>query len=395
MPDDSTGSTDHRSNENEFPISGSTTPKSSKIIRHQHDGIVLTRSEEDDFTRDANNISPIMRLLHPKNNASLATSINNDGLHNIEEEGSGGELDTTQNKRKRDSYDNASLLSTDSMAVPSSTLNSAKKLKLIRTGSITRSIRRSMSFVALKNPISTVLRSRRNSSVDPNASIGSITSIESAFNDSIKNPVKEKMRAFRNRIMKSNKRDITPKCNKISGSSTIMRKFELMGDDDGPSTPRGGGSDIADFKTPLAPHPIGSSYYQRISSAKAASSDCTIVDTVKNSTIIVNNDCIGNVGGGGGGGGDVDGNGIDEVGTKFGQPLVELIDNSDVQIVVPNPTANTNAVLIHYFFYYLLVFDNSLCFIWVFHLEAHQTLALKPPPSPPKYPQNENEHNAN
>lgn len=150
--------------------------------------------------------------------------------------------------------------------------------------------------------------------------------------------------------MKSNKRDITPKGNKISGSSTIMRKFQSMGDDDdGPTTPSGGGTDIADFKTPLAPHPIGSSYYQRISSAKAASSDYANVDTVKVLKVI---DGVGNDGGGGCGGGGDDGNGIDEVGTKLqvGQPLAELIDNSDVhhEIVVPLPTATTNAVLIHF-----------------------------------------------
>lgn len=159
--------------------------------------------------------------------------------------------------------------------------------------------------------------------------------------------------------MKSNKRDITPKVTKISGSSTIMRK---LGDGDGPTTPSGGGTDIADFKTPLAPHPIGSSYYQRISSAKAVSSDCTTVDTVIVSKVIVNDDGVGSGG---------DGNGFDEVGTKVqvGQPLVELIDNSDVhhEIVVSNLT--TNAVLIHFlflffFFIILYVFVIFGSFIW-------------------------------
>ena len=189
-------------------------------------------------------------------------------MHNIEEEedASGDQEARDIQKRKRDSFDNISMISTDSMAAPT-TFHSAKKPKLIRTGSITRGIRRSISFVVSKNPISSVLRTRRNS-VDPNASISSITSIESTFNESIKKPVKEKMRSLRNRLMKSGQRgDITPKMAKVVAASNlssfkIIKKFATATSNEeksptektaGQSQLHNDDSDLTDFKTPLVP----------------------------------------------------------------------------------------------------------------------------------------------
>lgn len=232
---------------NRQTICSELTPKSSKptTVRHSTnnnlDGAVLTEgSGGADFSANTANLSPILKL---------ESGAGND-LQNIEEEQS-GELDAT-NKRKRDSFDNISLMSTDSlMMAPSGIFSSAKKPKLIRTGSITRGLRRSMSFVALKNPIASVLRSRRNSTIDPNASLTSIGSVEShTFNESIKKPMAEKMRSLRNRMLKSNKRDITPKVSKFSASETM--KFRPFSDS---PTGEGVASDVPDFKTPLAPRP--------------------------------------------------------------------------------------------------------------------------------------------
>lgn len=223
-------------------------------MQNNQDGAVLTEgSGGAEFSANTANLSPILKL-----------GADDVHLQNIEEEQS-GDLDGT-NKRKRDSFDNISLMSTDSlMMAPSGIFSSAKKPKLIRTGSITRGLRRSMSFVALKNPIANVLRSRRNSTIDPNASLTSITSVEShTFNESIKKPVAEKMRSLRNRIMKCNKRDITPKGLKSSISGNLIsRKFRPILDncDDDMSAnvdaaERAAGlSDVPDFKTPLAPRP--------------------------------------------------------------------------------------------------------------------------------------------
>lgn len=228
------------------------TPKRSKRFNKENcDGIVLTQNEEHEFL-EPSNLSPILQNNHVSGQA--------DCLHNIQEEEEDGDhadivdstIDAFMSKRKRDSFDNISMISTDSIAP---VFNSAKKPKLIRTGSITRTLRRSMSFVATKNPISNMIRSRRNS-VDPNASISSITSIESTFNESIKKPVKEKFRNFKARIMKGangHKGEFcltpkTPKNNrKMNGVVDIGEKCESPDD-------HVDASFVVDpFKTPLAP----------------------------------------------------------------------------------------------------------------------------------------------
>lgn len=234
------------------------TPKKTKRFNKENcDGIVLTRNDDNEFL-EPSNISPILQ------NNQMASSTMADGLHNIQEEEEDVDhtdhvdntMDTLLIKRKRDSFDNISIISTDSLAP---IFNSAKKPKLIRTGSITRTLRRSMSFVAMKNPISTMIRSRRNS-VDPNASINSVTSIESTFNESIKRPVKEKLRNIKERIMKTangNKKDfcLTPKTPKVSkkfGNLTNARDpYESPEPINGDNIDA---SFLADpFKTPLAP----------------------------------------------------------------------------------------------------------------------------------------------
>lgn len=190
------------------PSGSSTGSTSSQVIVDTPkkfmncDGIVLPGNEENQFL-EPTNLSPI--------------------LHNIEEEEENADdaNDKEMSKRKRDSFDNISIISTDTFAAQ---FNSAKKPKLIRTGSITRSLRRSMSFVALKNPMN-MIRTRRNS-IDPNASINSITSMnESTFSESIKRPVKEKLQSLKDRLTHGNrsKREfcLTPKTSKKFNTQTM------------------------------------------------------------------------------------------------------------------------------------------------------------------------------
>lgn len=163
-----------------------------------------------------------------------------DGLDNIEEENSDGSEHREVFKRKRDSFDNISI---DSMA-PS--FSSSRKSKLRRTGSITQTLKRRLSFVG--NPI-TKLRSRRNS-VDPNASLCSITSVDSVCNESIKTHVKEKsLRTLRSMIKGGLNKDSvkTPKSSKMFSKlkSTLIERTpdkHII-------------SDIVDFKTPRIPTP--------------------------------------------------------------------------------------------------------------------------------------------
>lgn len=206
------------------------------------DGIVLKSNEANEFLIP-NNISPILNS-KPFDDSYVCQ----EGLQKIEEEDDDEE---TSNKRKRESFDDVSLISTDSMAP---NFQSAKKPKLIRTGSITKTIRRSLSFSAMKTPITNMLRSRRNS-VDPNASISSITSIESVFNDSIKNPIKEKLRCIRDRITKSERKEvnITPKL--VSSNFDTLKRFCKMKGNPNGVTQKINDADVdgsnITFKTPI------------------------------------------------------------------------------------------------------------------------------------------------
>uniref|UniRef100_A0A182PVP0 Pebble n=1 Tax=Anopheles epiroticus TaxID=199890 RepID=A0A182PVP0_9DIPT len=253
----------------------------------QQDGIVLTSGEANEFL-DPNNLSPILKA-GPERGGSMVDESFRRIAEEREDEDEDDDMDdyviasreAYKRKRQEDSFDDPSLLSVD-ISIASTVAygnggggivagGSAKKPKLTRTGSITRGIRRSMSFAAIKTPIKTMLRSRR-SSVDPNASTASINTIEATFNESIKKPVKEKLRSIRDKITKSSKKD-TPKTIKSKGLITPANLDSLKKVCNFKSTdkvPNGSGpagllqtpeqckdrSEV-DFKTPVAPVAVG------------------------------------------------------------------------------------------------------------------------------------------
>lgn len=247
-----------------------STPKqsSSPIVVEDSadgkDGVVLTSGGENAFL-DPNNISPILKV-NKANEESLRRIIEEDDDEDDVDDYIITNKEALKRRRQEDSFDDISIISTDSIA-SGVAYGSAKKPKLIRTGSITRGLRRSMSFAAIKTPITTMLRSRRNS-VDPNASISSIASLEMTFNESIKKPVKEKLRSIRDKISKSNKKE-TPKSIKnnkglISSANLDSLKRVCKFKTDKPvSTPehqlRNADKNEVDFKTPIAPAPYPSS----------------------------------------------------------------------------------------------------------------------------------------
>lgn len=95
-------------------------------------------------------------------------------------------------KRKRhDDIDNNSIISNDSFALAPT--NSAKKPKLFRTGSISRTLKRSISFVGVRAPLAGKIQLRRNS-IDPNSSINS------SFDTTINKAVKNTFKSFRNSL---------------------------------------------------------------------------------------------------------------------------------------------------------------------------------------------------
>ncbi|XP_053689992.1 protein ECT2 [Sabethes cyaneus] len=247
-----------------------STPKQStpEAVQEKTDGVVLKSGGEIEFL-NPNNISPILKINRLTDVSLKKISEENDDDEDEDDMDDYiiANKDALKRKRQEDSFDDISIISTDSVA-SSIIYGSAKKPKLIRTGSITRGLRRSMSFAAIKTPITSMFRSRRNS-VDPNSSISSIASIESTFNESIKKPVKEKLRSIRDKITKSNKKETTPKSIKNKGLITSANLDNLktvcqFKSDKNVNTPEH--SKIADksevdFKTPIAPalYPSGSS----------------------------------------------------------------------------------------------------------------------------------------
>ncbi|XP_055688265.1 protein ECT2 isoform X2 [Lutzomyia longipalpis] len=167
------------------------------------------------------------------------------------------EDDESTLKRKRDSFDNISMVSIDSLA-PS--VMSAKKPKLTRTGSISRTLKRSMSFMT---PISSIFRPSGRTSVDPNASLTSITSIESStLNESIRKPMREVFRGMKERITRASKKDFvqTPKSSKSGRLGRFGKKDDGAEDADETLDVANAtlieGEDEATcggFKTPIAP----------------------------------------------------------------------------------------------------------------------------------------------
>lgn len=248
----------HSEKEDSSPINEilSTTPKSSRMSGDElMDGVVLTRNEENGFL-NPNDLSPILsQKLECLNNQTteIISPINEEDEEDVNVEMS----ELKELKRKRDSFEDVSLMSTDSIALGS--VSSAKKPKLIRTGSITRSLKRSMSFVGIRTPIASMLRPRRNS-VDPNASINSMVSIDSTLNESTKKPVREKLREMRDRITRSSKREIniTPKTVKLASSNLkCLSKICKLKNSERCETPEkqffDETTDLTDFKTPLLP----------------------------------------------------------------------------------------------------------------------------------------------
>ncbi|XP_049291037.1 protein ECT2 isoform X2 [Anopheles funestus] len=261
--------------EREEPSLGSCAVR-TVVVTPKQDGIVLTSAEANEFL-DPNNLSPILKT-GPERGAMVDESFRK--IDEVNEEDDDDDMDdyviasreAYKRKRPEDSFDDPSLLSVD-ISIASNVAyggamvgGSAKKPKLTRTGSITRGIRRSMSFAAIKTPIKTMLRSRR-SSVDPNASTASINTIEATFNESIKKPVKEKLRSIRDKITKSSKKD-TPKTIKSKGLITPANLDSLKKVCNFKSTDKvsNGGTGMhtpehcklsdrseVDFKTPVAP----------------------------------------------------------------------------------------------------------------------------------------------
>jgi hypothetical protein len=149
------------------------------------DGAILKNEETFD---NEQNISPILKSHHEEldvfPNESYRESV----------------------KRKRpeeDSLDNISFMSVES----------TKKPKLFRGGSITKGLRRRMSF-GIATPINNMFRKRSASTDATNTSICS--NFETTFNESIKEPIKEKYRQLKDsfKISKGKKDSSTPKSTK-------------------------------------------------------------------------------------------------------------------------------------------------------------------------------------
>lgn len=186
--------------------------RSNNRLESSKDGAIL-KDEETDFD-NANNISPIPKITE--------VSICDVSTYTRD----------VASKRKRyeidESVDNISMMS-----------ESSKKLKLSRTGSITRTLKRRMSF-GIVTPISNMFTSRsRRNSVDQDLSSCSTATFNSTFNESIKEPIKEKFRQMKEKVCKMT----TPKSSRkkfVSSKDKTPEKFPM----DGPN-------EI--FKTPKAP----------------------------------------------------------------------------------------------------------------------------------------------
>lgn len=230
------------------------------------DGVVLRTNTDEDFL-NPNNISPIL-----KSKAAEESYLEQDEEYDDFPNESMCDFDRESAKRKRiedDSFDDISLLSMNSTVTSiygNGGVSSSKKPKLIRTGSLTKNLRRSMSFGIIKTPINNMFRSRRHSA-DPNASTGSIVSIEKTFNESIKKPIKEKFLQIKDKVSKLSKKEIgTPKSVKtkaLIASSNLdnLQSVCTLKTSIGGSllirTPEKSKMDATEieFKTPKAPRP--------------------------------------------------------------------------------------------------------------------------------------------
>lgn len=101
----------------------------------------------------------------------------------------------TASKRRigEEDIDNISIDST-------SIILSVKKPKLMRTGSLTKNLRKSLSFGIMKTP--TLFRSRRYSTDHDVSASASMISMESTFNETFTKPIKEKFRRIKEKVAK-------------------------------------------------------------------------------------------------------------------------------------------------------------------------------------------------
>lgn len=230
--------------------------KTATVADNSRDGAVL-RNEEDTFSDDTR-ISPI-----PKTGDKLHQTLD-EGYDGYPDDSLREEAYRESVKRKRiedDSIDNISMMSVDS----------TKKPKLLRAGSLTKNLRRRMSF-GIVQPINNLFRQRRNSA-DPNNS--TCSNFETTFNESIKEPFKEKFRQIKDKVCKLSKKDLTtPKSTKAkirmaSANLTCLKEVCNLKTNFGSeitTTPEKTPQDfgVIEFKTPKAlPFPFSSSSMSR------------------------------------------------------------------------------------------------------------------------------------
>lgn len=167
------------------------TAKSAHLedSKKQYDGAVLCK-EEDAFSI-SHNISPILKTARELKDEDY-DAFPNDSIYED------GFREALKRKRPDDTFDQTdiSLMSIDS----------TKKPKLSRAGSLTKNLKRRMSF-GIVQPINNLFR---RSTVDHNSS--TCSNFETTFNESIKEPIKEKFRQIKDKVSKFNKKDLsTPK----------------------------------------------------------------------------------------------------------------------------------------------------------------------------------------
>lgn len=216
-------------------------------LQKSSDGAILCN--EDDAFSTTQNISPILK----EGDGFPNESIYEDGFR-----------EATKRKRPNDdSIDNISFMSVES----------TKKPKLTRAGSLSKKIRRRMSM-SIVNPINNLFRPRR-STVDADTSIYS--NFEATFNESIKEPIKEKFRQLKDKVCKPNKKDLTTPKSKISKMRIASANLSTLQDVCINKTPEKGAIDFApiEFKTPKAPLPSSSS----TSTSKTVKSRFKVEDT--------------------------------------------------------------------------------------------------------------------
>jgi hypothetical protein len=214
------------------------TVKSDQMEATSNDGAVLR--DEESFFSNPQKLSPIFKnsMIQDK------TKVHNESFLEVSQRDS--------NKRRRtedESIDEISFMSTES----------TKKPKLTRAGSLKKHLGRRMSF-GIVQPLNNLFRARKNS-VDPNSS--SCSNFETTFNDSIKEPIKEKIRQIKDKVSKFNKKDmLTPRSTKaklrLASSNILAMNLTLRdGQLNTPEIPH-----EAEFKTPKAKSSVQGSLFK-------------------------------------------------------------------------------------------------------------------------------------